>query len=925
MLRGSLVSRASLFLFLLWQLVCLDFALSAETAVDTEATMDLAANTSETEHHDEEEEEEEPAFAVLFAPFTMTIGTLVFFVLSRYLKALPYTAVMFLVGTLMGITSSLSGHISHLSETVDMWVSINSEVLLLVFLPGLIFKDAFGLDVYLFLYAFSQLLIFAFPLVLVGTSLGALIGYYIFPFGWSFNLAMTVGSILAATDPVAVAALLEEVGAPPRMKIHIAGESLLNDGSAIVFFSIFSERYYSEFGIEGVGEDVDLKKGIGMFCQKALGGAAIGLFFAIALLGCLLVLNRRFSREENVVQVTAIFGVAYLNYYVADFVWKTSGVMATVSAGVFVKLLGRAMVNDLKLLEDFLTLVEHILNTVLFTLGGAVWGAVIATGERDGTWTAKEWGYLLVLYIGLHVIRAAQFVLTYPITSRIGLKTNWAETAFQVFGGLRGALGITLGIALDNKVSFITGGNNDTIDEIHTQQAVGMIGGIAFLTLVFNGVTAGPFLRKLGLADSSTARQRIVQAYRYRFRAALIDEMVRLLCQHRFRNVNFAQTKYHVPYLADLTKTQLLQAVEKHKSTVPPEEYVPPNLVRILPYVIDDATGPRQQDMREVEEQLLRELEAQQRNARLAKRVKERRKGRNRVYSTSNLRYMMEADFMSAQELRILFISILRATYENQIEHGELDDAHILAVTLNQSLDMALDAVSNGQTLKDWDYLNQLYQPLEAMATRLKHFGAKVMCNKSMASKFSHLGLKSGSETMYIERSISFMAAHKAAQAAFMMELQDADSELTEAAKVVMEESKKQYDLADAAIKVYDEKTRELAISHKFCKILLTMSIHYVDKLVKVGLLKETEAEPLVEEIEEHLDHLISCELTRHPGENEKSSVYESDMILEEDGGDQMEVDPILGNAMEEGFEAEAIQDPAVINGNGEEGEKKIA
>ena len=64
-------------------------------------------------------------------------------------------------------------------------------------------------------------------MVLAGTCLTALVGYYIFPFGWSFNLAMTFGSILSATDPVAVSALLEEVGAPPRLKIHISGESEL--------------------------------------------------------------------------------------------------------------------------------------------------------------------------------------------------------------------------------------------------------------------------------------------------------------------------------------------------------------------------------------------------------------------------------------------------------------------------------------------------------------------------------------------------------------------------------------------------------------------------------------------------------------------------------------------------------------------------
>lgn len=160
----------------------------------------------------------------------------------------------------------------------------------------------------------------------------------------------------------------------------------------------------------------------------------------------------------------------------SDFVWKTSGVIASVSAGIVVKLFGRALVNDPKLLDDFLSILEHILNTLLFTLGGAVWGYVIASGEQSEIWTATEWGYLIVLYLLLNVIRLVQFVSIYPITVRIGLKTNWQETAFQIFGGLRGALGITLAIALDNRVSQATGGRDETIHEIHTQQAFACIG-----------------------------------------------------------------------------------------------------------------------------------------------------------------------------------------------------------------------------------------------------------------------------------------------------------------------------------------------------------------------------------------------------------------------------------------------------------------
>ena len=431
-----------------------------------------------------EEEGEEAAYAVLYPSLIVTFGVFVFYILSRYLRFLPYTAIMFILGTAMGAGAAASAATNHIHYSVLEWQNINSEVLLLVFLPGLIFKDALGQNVHLFTISTVQLLIFAFPMVLAGTVLTALTGYYIFPYGWSFNLAMTFGSILAATDPVAVAALLEEVGAPPRLKTHIAGESLLNDGSAIVFYSIFSQKFFYETGIPDFGEDIDFGRGVAMFCQKALGGCAFGIIFGFGILVVLFLLDRRFNKEENVVQVTAVLALAYLNYYVSDFVAHTSGVIATVVAGLIVKFLGRASVNDIHLMDDFFVLVEHILNTILFSLGGLVWGEVIVDNHRNGIWIGKDWGYLIVLYIILALIRLFLFVVAYPITVRTGLSTNWAETLFQVHGGLRGAVGIALAISLDNEVFEVTPGNDETIYEIWTTQAYQMVGGIALMTLV---------------------------------------------------------------------------------------------------------------------------------------------------------------------------------------------------------------------------------------------------------------------------------------------------------------------------------------------------------------------------------------------------------------------------------------------------------
>lgn len=782
---------------------------------------------------------------------------------------------MFLIGVLMGIGVVFVGGKDHISESLHLWINIDSEVLLLVFLPGLIFKDAHGLNVHLFRAALPQCLIFAFPMVLAGTALTACIAYYIFPYDWSFDLAMTFGAILSATDPVAVAALLEEVGAPPRLKVHIGGEALLNDGAAIVFFFIFLARFLFEINIDG-GEDVTWGKGFEMFFRMSLGGVAIGLAFGYGLIMILYLLDRRYNREENVVQVTATMAVAYTGFYVAEVVCKTSGVIATVVCGIVVKFFASSMINDTQLLDDFWTLVEHLLNTVLFVLGGVVWGSVVAEGERDRIWTAVDWGYLLLLYVLLTVIRFVLFTLAYPITSRIGLKTDVKETIFQVYGGLRGAVGIALAIALDNAVTSRL--PEDSIYAVQTAHLFAMVGGIAFLTLVINGTTAGmsgnsdsifllslnnvggltiysisfvrcplgPILKKMGLADSTETRKKMIDAYQAGLKRSTVDDMVRLLSKRLFRNVNFALVKHHVPYLKELTRAQLCEAVLKHRETTAEEDYGPPYLDRILPYLpsddvdVDEGGGEDddnansngsfskycQKDANGAvcwakPDDILNSLDpdAHYKKKQRERRTKNRKKNLGR---RSSLHHLMNAEPMSAQEFRQLFISILQSAYQQQVQRGELlSRRDFLFIALHESLEFAADACAKGKPLMDWHFVNILKSPAwPKEGEQNKFFG--FFAPKKGSGRENYM------KRFQITRAIAFVSAHRWAQNFFRREFENAERELSEGGKIVLEESEKQIDEAELELAQFNPEDVEHVVSHMFCSILLNSGAHYV-------------------------------------------------------------------------------------------------
>ncbi|KAL3935316.1 MAG: hypothetical protein SGBAC_009144 [Bacillariaceae sp.] len=801
------------------------------------------ATDAETENHGELEAPEAP-HAVLFPAFTLTLGVIVFYVLSRYAKALPYTAVMFLIGTIMGIATEFCGFTDHAGQSIRLWIGINSEVLLLVFLPGLLFRDAMAQNVHLFWHSFSQLLIFAFPMVLAGTVLTALVAHYIFPYNWPFNLAMAFGSILAATDPVAVAALLDEVGAPPRLKIHIAGESLLNDGAAIVFFSIFVGRYFYEdlhyIGGQEHSEDIDLSRGVAMFFQKALGGAAVGVMFGLGQILLLSILHRRVSREENIVQVTSVVGMAYLNFYTADYVWHTSGVISTVVAGLIVKLLGRAAIN------------------------GIVWGAVVATGEKLGKWKVADWGYLALLYIMLHIIRGFLFGVAYPVTSRIGLKSDPKETFFQVYGGLRGALGIALAIALDNEVAALAGGRFETEAELHTTQAFVMVGGISMMTLVVNGITAGPLLRKLGLADSTDARSMIIKTLQLELRSLAIDDFVRLLAQPRFYHTDFAFVKKHVPFLGDLTRTQFLDAVRKYKNTHHVDA-APPFLKNILPDLqIDKHPSRIEEEL--TDEEVLADFDNYVSKKRMQCQSRKHTPRQNRRQS-SNIRAMMGEDALSTKELRLLFISIMRAQYEKQVARGELENEHFLAIALDQSLDFASHDIHKGRPLQDWRHLTKLHDPMARLEARAMNALTVLSCGRlnSKRSGRKILGFKVRSESLLIERAMAFMAAHEESQKIFFHENEDMENNLSEPAKRVIQESLEQYTLAQFALKHYNNELVQKTASRKLCKILLNQTMYHVEKMVHMGALKESEAEHLIEEYAHSLHGLLESEAEAHP------------------------------------------------------------
>ena len=120
----------------------------------------------------------------------------------------------------------------------------------LIFLPALIFESAFNADWFTFRRQFVKIILMAGPMLIFASFATALLMYYVLGFetvnNFTFVACILFGTINSATDPVAVVSLLKALGVSKRISTLIEGESLLNDGTALVVFLVLLEFVHGE-------------------------------------------------------------------------------------------------------------------------------------------------------------------------------------------------------------------------------------------------------------------------------------------------------------------------------------------------------------------------------------------------------------------------------------------------------------------------------------------------------------------------------------------------------------------------------------------------------------------------------------------------------------------------------------------------------
>lgn len=425
----------------------------------------------------------------LLAPLLLTIAGLTVGAIFKSLfqrTRIPYTVGLFAIGLAAGIMNRMGVFhgMPQFSAALDSVANINPDLILYIFLPILIFDAAYELNLHIFKKTLTNATLLAAPGLIICMILtaGVLMAISFFVPGyekWTWASALMFGALISATDPVAVVALLHELKTSKRFSTLVDAESLLNDGTGIVCFMLF-------YGITVWGRNDELTP-ILEFCQVVAGGAILGFIAARLVIWFITRVN-----SEEMIQNSVIILSAYLVFILAQLYLGISGVIALVAFGLTIAYVGKPRLKPQVniFMGSFWELLTYIANTLIFIIVG-----IVIAEKVDFSWS--HCAILLLVYIALNIIRYITIMMFYPIMKRSGYGLNKKESIILTWGGLRGALGMTLALM----VSY-----TPAIPEEIRSQVLFFTAGTVTLTLCINATTMRWLLNKLGLIYIPTAR-----------------------------------------------------------------------------------------------------------------------------------------------------------------------------------------------------------------------------------------------------------------------------------------------------------------------------------------------------------------------------------------------------------------------------------
>lgn len=370
--------------------------------------------------------------------------------LARRAK-LPYTLGLVVVGLGIGIFHLLPG------------VTLTPDLVLVIFLPALLFEGAWNMEQRELVRNWFPIFLLAGPGMAIAIAIAGIILHFAVGLDWA--VAFLLGAIISPTDPIAVLALLRQIGMSSRLRILIEGESLFNDGVAAAVTLALETTVMgsaavalaSHAGFAAVASAGQAETSGGVIALNLilgllrLVGGGIGMGLAVGFLVSRLV---RYV-NDRLIETTITMVVAYGVYLLADAV-QVSGILAVITAGLILGSYGRKTgmnPETQNAVDGFWDFAAYVANSLLFLLVGIQLGQIPLTGAL----AAVGWGVLsviagraLMVYLNVYLHNTILFLARHS-RRRKYLSPGFIPRRWRILllsSGLRGALSLALALAL---------------------------------------------------------------------------------------------------------------------------------------------------------------------------------------------------------------------------------------------------------------------------------------------------------------------------------------------------------------------------------------------------------------------------------------------------------------------------------------------
>jgi len=340
------------------------------------------------------------------------------------------------------------------------------DLVFFVILPVLIFEAAWHIKPALLGRWLVPVMVLATLGVLISCLIGAGLVYVGIghPTGFPWMAALLTGAILAATDPISVIDQLRKLDAPEDLTTLFEGESLFNDATAVVLFTLF-------LGLAMMEPESSEMTYLGFFAMVFFGGLLVGI--VCGLVSAAIALYLANPAATVLVLVFSAFG----SFFLAEHLFHVSGIMAVVATAVITRwALSDAeerLAGGVGVTWDWLGL---FFNSILFV----IMGLVITVDMFKERWLA-----MLIAIGAALVARAAAVGLCSLATSPLKHSIGFGWQLLLFWGGLRGAIAIALVLALPVE-----------LDYWYTIQS--MVFGVVLFSMLVQGTTNSFLVKRFG-------------------------------------------------------------------------------------------------------------------------------------------------------------------------------------------------------------------------------------------------------------------------------------------------------------------------------------------------------------------------------------------------------------------------------------------